>query len=274
MISAIAAVVCSSEQVGSAVLDTPAKTFSASQYSTKSFAALARAPIQVPTAPVAETLRKDRQPLASGSHTRIRRNPHAGIGDRTLRQVLPICMPRMLACADMSADPKDNVDSQLSHLDQHGRAHMVAVSDKPETRREARAVGRVLMQRTTLERIMSGDLPKGDVLQVARIAGIQAVKRTADLIPLCHPLRITSVKLEFSPTLVDDSAAERSIEISATVTAMDRTGVEMEALTAVSVAALTLYDMCKAVDRGMRITDIELAEKSGGRSGHYVAGTR
>ena len=138
---------------------------------------------------------------------------------------------------------------------------MVAVSDKQETRREARASGRVIMQQTTL----------------ARIAGISAVKRTADLIPLCHPLRITGVKLDFVPQpekpdlqTPDLQPGECEILISATVTAMDRTGVEMEALTAVAVAGLTIYDMCKAIDRGMRITDISLDEKSGGRSGHYV----
>jgi cyclic pyranopterin phosphate synthase len=125
------------------------------------------------------------------------------------------------------------------------------------------------MLRSTLDRIVSGDIPKGDVLQVARIAAIQAVKRTADLIPLCHPLRITSVKITLTQSPAD-SAAYGFIDIAATVSAMDRTGVEMEALTAVSVCALTLYDMCKAIDRGMRITDIELDEKSGGRSGHYV----
>jgi cyclic pyranopterin phosphate synthase len=165
----------------------------------------------------------------------------------------------------------------LSHLDAQGRAHMVAVSDKQETRREARASGRVIMQQTTLAQIVSGALPKGDVLQVARIAGISAVKRTADLIPLCHPLRITGVKLDFVPQpekpdlqKPDLQPGECEIVISATVTAMDRTGVEMEALTAVAVAGLTIYDMCKAIDRGMRITDISLDEKSGGRSGHYV----
>lgn len=169
----------------------------------------------------------------------------------------------------MSADPKDGTLPLLSHLDSNGHAHMVSVTDKPETLRTARASGRVIMQRSTLERIASGDIPKGDVLQVARIAGIQAVKRTADLIPLCHPLRITSVKLELAKSPLPESAEEGSITIHATVSALDRTGVEMEALTAVSVCALTLYDMCKAIDRSMRITDIELDEKSGGRSGHY-----
>lgn len=170
----------------------------------------------------------------------------------------------------MSADPKESTLPSLSHLDANGHAHMVSVTEKPETLRTARASGRVIMQKSTLDRIVSGNIPKGDVLQVARIAAIQAVKRTADLIPLCHPLRITSVKISLAHSAQTDSAAYGFIDIAATVSAMDRTGVEMEALTAVSVCALTLYDMCKAIDRGMRITDIELDEKSGGRSGHYV----
>lgn len=172
----------------------------------------------------------------------------------------------------MSADPKDGSlpSLTLSHLDANGHAHMVSVTHKPETLRTARASGRVIMLRSTLDRILSADIPKGDVLQVARLAGIQAVKRTADLIPLCHPLRITSVQLALSPSPLADSEPYSSVVVEATVSAMDRTGVEMEALTAVSVCALTLYDMCKAIDRGMRITDIELDEKSGGRSGHYT----
>mgnify|MGYP003597391815 CR=1 FL=1 len=151
---------------------------------------------------------------------------------------------------------------------------MVAVGHKPETERSARACGRVLLSASTLARITSEDaaqaLPKGDVLQVARLAGIQAVKRTADLIPLCHPLRITAVRVEFSSPpagaagLVGD---ERAIDITVEVRAFDRTGVEMEALTAVAVAALTIYDMCKAVDRAMCITGIQLEEKRGGRTG-------
>ncbi len=147
---------------------------------------------------------------------------------------------------------------------------MVSVSEKPETLRTARASGRVFMQKGTLDKIMAGALPKGDVIQVARIAAISAVKRTADLIPLCHPLRITSVKVELSPEEAPADATEAALGISATVSAMDRTGVEMEALTAVSVAGLTIYDMCKAIDRGMRISDIQLDEKLGGRSGHFV----
>ena len=152
---------------------------------------------------------------------------------------------------------------------------MVEVGSKSESQRVAVATGRVYLQAATLSRILAGELPKGDVLQVARIAGITAVKRTADLIPLCHPLRITGVKLHFTPhPATAESAAAPSAEgtflhIRAEVRAFDRTGVEMEALTAVSVAALTLYDMCKAIDRGMRISDVQLEEKQGGRSGHW-----
>ncbi len=147
---------------------------------------------------------------------------------------------------------------------------MVSVSEKPETLRTARASGRVFMRKSTLDQIMAGSLPKGDVIQVARIAAISAVKRTADLIPLCHPLRITSVKVELTQEPAAEGSEDAALAISATVSAMDRTGVEMEALTAVSVAGLTIYDMCKAVDRGMRIADIQLDEKLGGRSGHFV----
>ena len=141
---------------------------------------------------------------------------------------------------------------------------MVDVSGKDETFRKAVAVAEVHMHPNTLALIVSGSMPKGDVLATARIAGIMAAKKTADVIPLCHPLRLTSVT-------VDLVAADDKIEITATVTTKDATGVEMEALTAVSVAALTLYDMCKAVDRGMRIDNTRLRHKSGGRSGEYNA---
>lgn len=155
----------------------------------------------------------------------------------------------------------------LSHLDEAGRARMVDVSDKDVTRREATARGRIYMQPATLARIVEGTLPKGDVLATARLAGIMAAKRTHDLIPLCHPLPISGVEVQLEP---DHDAS--TVEIEATVRVTARTGVEMEALTAVSVAALTIYDMCKAVERGMRIGDIELVAKSGGRSGDYRAG--
>jgi cyclic pyranopterin phosphate synthase len=165
--------------------------------------------------------------------------------------------------------------SGLTHLDEQGRAHMVSVGHKPETARSARASGRVQMAASTLARITTTDpaqgMSKGDVLQVARLAAIQAVKRTADLIPLCHPLRITGVQVDFVvPSAAPGSAATlREIEIIVEVRAFDRTGVEMEALTAVSIAALTIYDMCKAVDRAMCISAIQLDEKAGGRSGTW-----
>lgn len=155
--------------------------------------------------------------------------------------------------------------SQLTHFDEAGRARMVEVGGKAETERVAVASGRVLMKRETAELIASGKIGKGDVLGIARIAGIQGLKRTAELIPLCHPLRITGVDLDLVVHLEDPAR----VIIEATVRALDRTGVEMEALTAVSVAALTVYDMCKAVDRGMYITDVRLEAKSGGKSGDW-----
>jgi indole-3-glycerol phosphate synthase len=157
-------------------------------------------------------------------------------------------------------------DPGFTHLDAEGRARMVDVSDKQETDREAIAGARVVMRPETLERIRSGDVAKGDVLAVARLAGIMAAKRTAELIPLCHPLALTSVKVEL------ECVPERSaVEITATCKLRGRTGVEMEALTAASVAALTVYDMCKAVDRGMVVTDLRLLRKSGGKSGNWEA---
>ena len=157
-------------------------------------------------------------------------------------------------------------DKKLTHLDEQGRADMVDVGDKPTTQRMARAAGRVIMKPETLQLIREGNLKKGDVLGVARIAGIMGAKRTADLIPLCHPLPIDSITLELSFNDMDSA-----IEIEARVKAGGKTGVEMEALTAVSVAALTIYDMAKAVDRGMRIVDIRLLEKRGGMRGDYKA---
>jgi cyclic pyranopterin phosphate synthase len=154
----------------------------------------------------------------------------------------------------------------FTHLDTGGRARMVDVSDKAETDRVAVAAARVVMRPKTLERIRSGDVAKGDVLAVARLAGIMAAKRTAELIPLCHPLALTSVNVELA--CVPERAA---VEITASCKLRGRTGVEMEALTAASVAALTVYDMCKAVDRGMMITDLRLLRKSGGRSGDWEA---
>ena len=153
---------------------------------------------------------------------------------------------------------------RFTHLDSEGRARMVDVSDKAETDRVAIAGARVVMRQETLERIRSGDVAKGDVLAVARLAGIMAAKRTAELIPLCHPLALTSVGVEL------ECVPERSaVEITATCRLRGRTGVEMVALTAATVAALTVYDMCKAVDREMMVTDLRLLRKSGGRSGDW-----
>ncbi len=153
----------------------------------------------------------------------------------------------------------------LSHLDAGGRARMVDVSAKSETERIAVARGAVVMRPETLALIQQNGLPKGDVLAVARVAGIMAAKRTHELIPMCHPLLLTHVAVDFVP-----DETRHCIEITGTVKTTGKTGVEMEALTAVSVAALTIYDMAKAVDRGMRIQDIRLVEKRGGKSGDIV----
>ncbi|MDA8222522.1 cyclic pyranopterin monophosphate synthase MoaC [Desulfosporosinus sp.] len=152
----------------------------------------------------------------------------------------------------------------LTHFDEEGRARMVDVSDKAETARVAVAQGKILMMPETLERIRSGLIAKGDVLAVAQVAGIMASKQTSQLIPMCHPLAITGAKLSFK--LVEPG----EIDIEAIVKVQGKTGVEMEALTAVSVAALTIYDMCKAIDKTMTIRDIYLVEKLGGKSGHFV----
>ena len=154
--------------------------------------------------------------------------------------------------------------SGLTHIDAAGHARMVDVSDKAETVREATAKGRVKMLAETLALIGSGGAPKGDVLAAARLAGIMGAKRTSDLIPLCHPLPIASVTVDLVL-----NQADSSVDITATVRTTGRTGVEMEALSAVSIAALTIYDMVKAVDRGMRIEDIRVVAKSGGKSGDF-----
>jgi cyclic pyranopterin monophosphate synthase len=154
------------------------------------------------------------------------------------------------------------VNTELTHLDERGRARMVDVSDKDTTRREATARAVISMRPETARLIASGGMAKGDVLAVAQVAGVMAAKRTPDLIPLCHPLPITGVDMRFE-------LEGARLEIQATVRVTGKTGVEMEALTAVSVAALTVYDMCKAVDRGMSIGDIELLHKAGGKSGEF-----
>ena len=156
--------------------------------------------------------------------------------------------------------------SALTHFDTHGQAHMVDVAAKASTHRIALAQGRILMQPATLAIILQGNAKKGDVLGIARIAGIMAAKKTSDLSPLCHPLALTRVALEF---LADEGSS--SISCTAAVETVGQTGVEMEALTAVQIALLTIYDMCKAVDRGMTITDVKLLEKHGGKSGTFIA---
>ena len=153
----------------------------------------------------------------------------------------------------------------LTHFDAAGRAHMVDVGEKAETVRIARAAGCIRMEPATLELIRAGSSKKGDVLGIARIAAIQASKRTADLIPLCHPVPLTRVAVDFA---IDE--ARNAVCCEVTAQTVGRTGVEMEALTAVGVGLLTIYDMCKAVDRGMRIEDIGLLEKAGGKSGHWI----
>jgi cyclic pyranopterin phosphate synthase len=155
---------------------------------------------------------------------------------------------------------------KLTHFDERGAAHMVDVAAKSETHRSATAAGNIRMRRETLDLVRSGSAKKGDVLGVARIAAIQAAKRTSELIPLCHPVPLTSVSVEFS---IDEK--ESRIECRATAECTARTGVEMEALTAVGVGLLTIYDMCKAVDRGMTMGEIRLVEKRGGKSGTYTA---
>jgi cyclic pyranopterin phosphate synthase len=154
----------------------------------------------------------------------------------------------------------------LTHFDPAGQAHMVDVGSKAETARVARACGSIFMKPETLALIRSGSAKKGDVLGIARIAAIQASKRTGDLIPLCHPIALTRVTADFS---IDET--RNAVHCEVVAECFGRTGVEMEALTATSVGLLTIYDMCKAVDRGMRIDNIRLLEKAGGKSGHWIA---
>jgi cyclic pyranopterin phosphate synthase len=156
-------------------------------------------------------------------------------------------------------------ESRLSHIDDAGRARMVDVSPKDETMRVAVARGRVLMQQETLRLLLRGEIAKGNVLTTAQVAGIMAAKHTHELIPMCHPLLLTGIDVDLTP---DEGA--NSVEITATVRTTGKTGVEMEALTAVTVAGLTVYDMCKAVDKGMHIDSVRLVRKSGGKSGDYV----
>jgi cyclic pyranopterin monophosphate synthase len=178
------------------------------------------------------------------------------------------------------------MDNGLTHFDKSGHAHMVDVADKPATRRVAVAQGRIVMQAATLALIESGSAKKGDVLGIARIAGIQAAKKTSDLIPLCHPLALTRVAIEFEAAHALNTGdtgqkdaniqalpgPESAVTCTATVETVGPTGVEMEALCAVNIALLTIYDMCKAVDRGMTLQAVRLLEKHGGKSGSFVAG--
>ncbi len=158
------------------------------------------------------------------------------------------------------------MSKQLTHLDEAGRAKMVDVGHKSDTERVAIARGRVIMQPATLQLIIEGNVKKGDVLTVAQLAGVMAAKRTSDLIPLCHPLLLTHVDVTCTP-----NPDQNSVDIEASARLRGKTGVEMEALTAVSVAALTIYDMAKAVDRSMHITDVRVIHKSGGQSGTFTA---
>ena len=154
-------------------------------------------------------------------------------------------------------------NENFSHLDPDGKAHMVDISEKQDSKRTARARATISMAKETIVALQQGDVPKGDVFAVARVAGIQAAKRTGDIIPLCHPLMLSSVKVEFE-------VSDDKVEIEAEVTTVGRTGVEMEALTACSVSALTIYDMCKSLDKRMEITDLALLQKTGGSSGDFI----
>ncbi|MFO7715473.1 cyclic pyranopterin monophosphate synthase MoaC [Desulfosarcina sp.] len=155
--------------------------------------------------------------------------------------------------------------SELTHIDAQGRVRMVDVTEKKTSQRTAVAQAMVKMNTETFQRIAAGTVSKGNVLETARIAGVMAAKKTADLIPMCHPLNLTHVQVDFFP-----EADSHTIRIEATTRIVDQTGVEMEALTAASVAALTLYDMCKAIDKGMTITNIRLMKKTGGKSGTFI----
>ena len=169
--------------------------------------------------------------------------------------------------ADLRLSLITKMKNRLTHIDSSGKARMVDITSKPDTQRTAVAEGKIFMKRETLDKIEASEIAKGDVLAVARIAGISAAKRTAELIPLCHIILLTSVDVDFSSFTGEGDAT--GIKITARVTSTGKTGVEMEALTAVSVAALTIYDMCKAVDRYMVVSGVRLLEKRGGRSGTW-----
>lgn len=171
----------------------------------------------------------------------------------------------------MSEHKPQNTSSQLTHFDQEGQAHMVDVGAKEPTHRVAVAEGTIYMQEHTLNTIQNGQARKGDVLGIARIAAIMGAKKTADLIPLCHPIALTRVAVEFDIIPFDASTQTGGIHCTATAETIGNTGVEMEALTAVQVSLLTIYDMCKAIDRSMQIDGVRLLEKKGGKSGHFKA---
>ncbi len=155
--------------------------------------------------------------------------------------------------------------TKLNHFNAQGEAHMVNIGSKAHTQRQAISEGSIIMQQRTLDNILSGSHKKGDVLGIARIAGIMAAKKTAELIPLCHPIPITHINIELTP-----SSDKIGIYCRCTLASYGQTGIEMEALTATQICLLTIYDMCKAIDKGMRMTDIQLLEKSGGKSGHWI----
>ena len=193
---------------------------------------------------------------------RIRKTYHARTTSTVCKWFLPIFQSIVMSHS------LPNTPSPLTHFDAQGQAHMVDVGAKASTHRLAVATGRIQMLPSTLALVQAGNAKKGDVLGIARIAGIQGAKRTADLIPLCHPLALTRVAVEFE---VLSEGSIPTIVCNATAETVGPTGVEMEALTAVQVALLTIYDMCKAVDRGMTITDVKLLEKQGGKSGKFIA---
>ena len=193
---------------------------------------------------------------------RIRKTYHARTTSTVCKWFLPIFQSIVMSHS------LPNTPSPLTHFDAQGQAHMVDVGAKASTHRLAVATGRIQMLPSTLALVQAGNAKKGDVLGIARIAGIQGAKRTADLIPLCHPLALTRVAVEFE---VLSEGSIPTIVCNATAETVGPTGVEMEALTAVLVALLTIYDMCKAVDRGMTITDVKLLEKQGGKSGKFIA---
>lgn len=171
--------------------------------------------------------------------------------------------------AARSASDKPSEQPKLSHVDEQGRANMVDVGSKPDTDREALVEGFIFMDRSTLDMIVDGSAPKGDVLAVARVAGIMAAKKTSELIPLCHQLNLSHVGIELEPVGTTDQNERAGIRVTASCSVNGKTGIEMEALTAASVTCLTIYDMCKAVDRGMEIGPIRLLRKAGGKTGTW-----